>query len=187
MQFTASAETVKKLRLAQELLRHQIPDGDPAAIFDRALTALLDTLARRKLAATERPRVGRGTAPRSRHIPAAVRRAVWRRDGGCCAFVSRQGRRCAEGGFLEFHHIAPYAAGGEATADNIQLRCRAHNGYEAELYFGPRHPERVKETRASYLAPNGQPRWRPGLGIVTTTRSGPSSEPALSGRRGELG
>jgi hypothetical protein len=27
--------------------------------------------------------------------------------------------------------------GGIASADNIELRCRAHNEYEAELYFGP--------------------------------------------------
>ena len=26
--------------------------------------------------------------------------------------------------------------GGEATIDNIQLRCRAHNVYEAALFFG---------------------------------------------------
>ena len=26
---------------------------------------------------------------------------------------------------------------GEATVDDIQLRCRAHNAYEAELFYGP--------------------------------------------------
>jgi hypothetical protein len=35
----------------------------------------------------------------------------------------------AETRFLEFHHVVPRAAGGRATADNIQLRCRAHNGH----------------------------------------------------------
>jgi hypothetical protein len=30
-----------KLRRAQDLLRHSIPDGDPAKIFDKALTLLL--------------------------------------------------------------------------------------------------------------------------------------------------
>jgi hypothetical protein len=30
----------------------------------------------------------------------------------------------------------PYAIGGEATAENISLRCAAHNAYEAELIFG---------------------------------------------------
>ncbi|HSL20539.1 MAG TPA: HNH endonuclease [Vicinamibacterales bacterium] len=73
----------------------------------------------------------------SRRIPAAVRREVWARDGGRCAFVGRQGR-CTETGFLEFHHVAPYARGGEARPDNIALRCRAHNAYEAELDFGER-------------------------------------------------
>jgi len=73
----------------------------------------------------------------SRHIPAEVKRAVWVRDLGRCAFVSENGRPCNERGFVEFHHVQPYAAGGPATAENIQLRCRAHNGYEADLYFGP--------------------------------------------------
>jgi hypothetical protein len=171
VQFTASSEMVEKLRLAQDLLRHQIPGGDPAAIFDRALTALLESLARQKVAATERPRGRRGTAPRSRHIPAAVRREVWLRDGGRCAYVSRKGRRCMEGGFLEFHHVVPHAVGGESTAENIPLRCRAHNGYEAKLYSGSRYHGRVSEERPSYLVPRG----RPWLGIVTATRSGPSS------------
>ncbi len=150
MQFTASAETYQKLRLAQDLLRHQIPDGDLNQILDRALTALLESLAREKLAATERPRRGRPTAPGSRHIPVEVKRAVWLRDEGRCAFVGAKGRRCNEGGFLEFHHVKPYAAGGDSTIDNIQLRCRAHKGYEAELYFGPRDAERVRDAHATY-------------------------------------
>ncbi len=150
VQFTASAEVYQKLRSAQELLRHQIPDGDLAAIMDRALTALLHDLARQKLAATDRPRGSSGAAPGSRHIPAEVKRAVWLRDGGRCAFVGPSGRRCAERGFLEFHHVVPHSAGGEPTTDNVQLRCRAHNQYEVQLYFGPRGAPPVRETRAHY-------------------------------------
>ncbi|MBI2247441.1 MAG: HNH endonuclease [Armatimonadetes bacterium] len=148
LQFTVSGETYEKLRLAQNLLRHQILDGDPAAIFDRALTTLLQDLAKKKLAATDRPREsrGRGPVPGSRHIPAEVKRVVWLRDCGRCAFVSRNGRRCTERGFLEFHHVTPYAVGGPPTAENIQLRCRAHNAYEAELDFGPRNLSAVKES-----------------------------------------
>lgn len=44
--------------------------------------------------------------------------------------------RCAERDFLEFHHVRPFAEGGASTVDNIELRCRAHNAYEAGLYFG---------------------------------------------------
>ena len=56
VQVTVSAETHAKLRRAQDLLRHVIPDGDPAAILDRALTVLLDQLERSKCASTISPR-----------------------------------------------------------------------------------------------------------------------------------
>ena len=65
-----------------------------------------------------------------------VKRAVWARDQGRCAYVSPQGRRCEERVFLEFHHQLPHAMRGEATVDNIALRCRRHNQYEADLVFG---------------------------------------------------
>ena len=70
-------------------------------------------------------------------MPAHVRRAVYVRDGGRCAFVSVEGHRCGERRFIEFHHVMPRAAGGKATVENIQLRCRAHNGHEVDLFFGP--------------------------------------------------
>jgi hypothetical protein len=56
VQFTASRELHDKLRRAQDLLRHTVPDGDVAVVFDRALTLLVEDLERRKLAATTRPR-----------------------------------------------------------------------------------------------------------------------------------
>ncbi len=150
VQFTARAETYAKLRLAQDLLRHQIPDGDLDQILSRALTALLEDLARQKFAATGRPRGGHPAAPGARHIPAEVKRAVWLRDGGRCAFVGASGRRCTATGFLEFHHVQPHAVGGASTIDNVQLRCRAHNVYEAELSFGLSTLAGVRETPAGY-------------------------------------
>ena len=70
LQFTVSAETYEKLRRVQDLLRHRLPNGDPAAIFDRALTLLLTDLERTKLAATARPRGSSQTGETSRHVPA---------------------------------------------------------------------------------------------------------------------
>jgi len=60
LQVTIPGATLEKLRRAQDLLRHAIPSGDEAAVLDRALAALLRELARRKHAATERPRASRG-------------------------------------------------------------------------------------------------------------------------------
>jgi hypothetical protein len=137
VQFTVGQETEDQLRRLQDLLRGEIPDGDPGQIFARALPLLLDAVEKRKFAATEKPRPGRTTAATgSRHIPAEVARAVWARDGGRCAFVAHSGRRCWEHSHLEFHHVKPFAMGGEATIANIALRCRAHNAHEAELVFG---------------------------------------------------
>lgn len=136
VQFTISRETHDRLRLIQDLLRHVLPNGDPALIFDRALTLLLEDLERRKIARVHRPRQMSAPAAGCRHVPAAVRREVWARDEGRCAFVGTDGR-CPERGFLEFHHVSPFAEGGPTSVDNLQLRCRAHNAYEAREHFGP--------------------------------------------------
>jgi hypothetical protein len=128
-------ETHDKLLRAQDLLRHVLPTGDVAEVFDRALTSLITGLERKKLSQVERPRRARPLKMGSRHIPAAVRRAVTQRDEGRCAFVGAQGR-CPETGFLEFHHVVPFARGGATTIENIQLRCRAHNHHEAHQEFG---------------------------------------------------
>jgi hypothetical protein len=136
VQVTIGGDTLEKLRLAKDLLRHAVPSGDEAVILDRALTALLADLAQRKFAAADKPRPSSAAAPGSRRVPADVKRTVWLRDLGRCAFVGASGRRCSERAFLEFHHVEPYALGGEATVANIQLRCRSHNAYEARLYFG---------------------------------------------------
>jgi 5-methylcytosine-specific restriction endonuclease McrA len=234
VQFTIGQETHEKLRRLQALLRREIPDGDPGAIFDRALTLLLEKVEKTKLAAAAKPRPRPSihpttdagpllrpatnpsrlirpetdpnppirpsadkevrehslpsrsvpatppsrsvpAAPLSRNVPAVppsrtvpapparsvpatppsrslpreVRREVWRRDAGRCAFVSPTGRRCTESTFLEFHHIQPYAKQGPATVANISLRCRRHNQYEAQLIFGPHDRPVRREARPS--------------------------------------
>jgi hypothetical protein len=154
IRFTARTETREKLRQAQDLLRHAIPTGDLAEVIDRALTALLEDLARKKFAATERPRAGGNTASGGRHIAAKVRRAVWLRDRGACAFVGKSGRRCNERAFVEFHHVEPYGIGGEATVENIQLRCRAHNAFEGVLFFGHGRPTQRPTRPGTSWAPS---------------------------------
>ena len=137
LRVTIGAETHTRLDRARDLLRHVIPNGDLALILDRALAVLIDQLERRKtgrISHPERTRV-RGRQPRGRHIPAAVKREVWARDDGRCTFVGPHGR-CVETGLLEYHHVKPYARGGPTDVANLELRCRAHNAYEAEREFG---------------------------------------------------
>ena len=141
----------------------EVVDGDDAAVLARVVQAALPVLQRQRLGATT-PAPGPATTPlatpapvtpapartavatpspatrtpraaHSRHIPAAVRREVYVRDGGACAFVGWNGHRCGGRRFLQFHHVKPWMAGGEATVENIQLRCRPHNQYEGRLFF----------------------------------------------------
>ena len=146
---TVSAAAHANLKRAQDLLRHSIPTGDPAAIVERALAGLVERLEKARLARVERPRAPRPASRAkladpakmadrvkaagrvtTRHVPAAVRRSVWQRDGGRCVFVGTEGR-CTETAFLEFHHLQPFADRGPTTAENLSPRCRAHNLHES--------------------------------------------------------
>jgi len=141
VQFTVGKETHDKLRRLQALLRREIPNGDPGAIFDRAVALLLEKVEKAKIGAAAKPRPIRpGTdKSRSRHTPNESKRVAWRREGGQCGFVATNGQRCTERAFIEFHHVEAHALGGPPTPENIGLRCHRHNQYEAERVFGPRH------------------------------------------------
>ncbi len=81
---------------------------------------------------------GCGASPgsRSRYIPVAVRREVWRRDDGCCSYVDpHSGRRCGSRYRLEIDHVVPFALGGATELWNLRIRCRAHH----RLRHAPRH------------------------------------------------
>ena len=145
IEITVDEETHDKLRSLQDLLGRSQVGRDPAAIISRAIDVLLVDSLKRKAATTDRP----GAAPparggasrenpvrRTRSIPAALRRAVWQRDCGRCRYIDGRGRRCNATTDVEFHHKSPFAMGGCHDADNVELRCAAHNQYQADLDFG---------------------------------------------------
>jgi hypothetical protein len=82
-------------------------------------------------------------------IPAEVRRAVWERDGGCCAWIGKDGRRCGSTWMLEFDHVRPVALGGTSTVDDLAVACRAHNFHAAELIFGREFMEQFRRKPAA--------------------------------------
>jgi hypothetical protein len=136
VQFTASGELVAKLRRAQDLLRHQLPDGDVATVCERALDVLLAELEKKRFGKVKKPRASAKTRSNTRHVPNEVKRQVVARDGMQCAFRDVSGRRCGATGFLELHHIQAFALGGAATSENLTLYCRAHNNEAARRDFG---------------------------------------------------
>src|SRR5262249_25010171 len=68
---------------------------------------------------------------------------------GQCTYVSESGRRCEARSDLEFDHKREFARGGEATVDNIRLRCRGHNQHTAERTFGAGFMERKRAAAAA--------------------------------------
>ena len=137
LQVTISTSAHDRLRNIQDLMRHANPSGDAAVIVERALEVLEADLLKKKAAEVAKPRAARHGAgePKGRHIPASVMRAVWRRDQAQCAFVGDGGKKCGSPSGLEFHHVRPFAVGGGATVENIELRCRAHNRFEWEQHL----------------------------------------------------
>ena len=93
----------------------------------------------------------------SRHIPAAMRREVYERDGGRCTFQDPlTGRRCGTRHLLTFEHIQPYARGGEHAVEAMTLLCAAHNRLAADQVFGrdfmASRVERARRRRKSTVA-----------------------------------
>lgn len=166
LQVTLGQTARDQLKQLQDLLAHQIPNGDAAVIVERALDAFLTQVLKRKAAIVEQPRAPKVAARvprRTRPTPAAVRREVWKRDQGRCAFVGEDGHRCNETRCLEFAHLDPWGKGGEHSERNVAMRCRAHNAFEADRDYGTSFmaskrkrglttkPLKVKESTARYV------------------------------------
>jgi hypothetical protein len=179
---TLDREAYDFLQRARELMGHRNPRDEIAPVLKQALALLVGQLEKQKYAAAARPRTSSQDAPEaavndtasgnrrdassqseaagpretvagSRHIPAAVKRAVRERDGEQCTFVSENGRRCPTRRMLEFDHIEPVARGGASTVANLHLVCRAHNQHAAERAFGIEFMERKRiEARRGSLA-----------------------------------
>jgi hypothetical protein len=121
--FTMGQNAHDKLRYVQDLLGHQVARGDIAAVFERALDALIPELEKRKFAATSKPcrRLPR-SGENPRHIPARVKRAVWKRDEGQCTYVSDDGKRCEACRDLQFDHIREVGRDGDASESGSAVR-----------------------------------------------------------------
>jgi hypothetical protein len=150
VQFTADRETHAQLAELRALMRHQVPDGDVGKILAKAISVLLERVRKQKFAETSAPRSSSTSSPPnvhpSRHVPAAIRRAVWKRDAGRCTFVSEGGRRCDSNEFLEFDHADGWSNTRAHSVAAITLRCRAHNQLRARQCFGEKHMKRFRRT-----------------------------------------
>ena len=165
LHFTIDAEALEELERVRALARHRLPRGELSELFKLAMRTLRMDLEKQRFAVGKKKRVRRaGTAESSppkadvaeaaitapppaevaqeavpRRPSAEVAREVYERDEGQCTFVAQDGRRCGARDFVELDHIDPRAMGGEPTAVNLRLRCRAHNQLYARQCYGDHH------------------------------------------------
>jgi hypothetical protein len=136
--FTADAELLHLVEKLRGHLRHKIPDGRLESIFKEAAQSLLARIEREKNVLTQ-PTRSKVVRQGSRFVPKGIKREVWTREGGRCAYSDPSGRRCESREALEYDHIVAWADGGRSdTTDNIRLLCRAHNQRLGRRRFGPR-------------------------------------------------
>ena len=116
-----------------------------------------------------------------RAIPAAVRRQVWRRDGGRCSYVDRQtGRRCNSRHLIEIDHIVPYALGGGADPENLRLLCGAHHRHRHAPRDSQRITNRGSRAHPAFIRRSRNAAARPFSRIASATgpkREGPENIP----------
>lgn len=137
LQIAISRTFRDEIREAQELLRHRVPDGNLAVIFRTALKGLVSEVKKERFAIGRKARSdARPKETESRHIPDAIKRAVYERDAGCCTFVDDRGNRCAATGAVEFDHIDGFARTHVHDPSGMRLLCRAHNQHAADKLYG---------------------------------------------------
>jgi hypothetical protein len=151
--FSLPKEALEKFDELKALLSGKFPLGvSVAEVFDEALSIAVKKLSpKRRL---ER-KAKRGVAPlaikvnspkvlKSRYVPRPIRDTVYVRDGGCCTYVSADGKRCGSKHRVQYHHRDAYARGGTNDAENISLMCATHNMLLAEQEFGRAHMQKFK-------------------------------------------
>jgi len=144
---TVPRSLLRKLEAARDALSHAKPGATEAEIIEAGLDLLLERSAKRK-GLVQNPRKeppisrrSRGEGP-DRHIPAHVRREVWKRDQGRCQYPLEGGGVCGSTYQVELDHIVPRAKGGPSTVDNIRCACKAHNLHAARQAFGDAYIDR---------------------------------------------
>lgn len=121
LEIYVSAEDFEIIRHAQDLVsRSKGTPADLAATF----VAIAESFLQKKdpVAKAER-RLSRNRSVRRTALPAAVRHAVHRRDGGRCQATRANGERCQSRRFVHLHHVREKSKGGSDSVDNLVTVC----------------------------------------------------------------
>ncbi|HET9553844.1 MAG TPA: HNH endonuclease signature motif containing protein [Anaeromyxobacteraceae bacterium] len=174
LRVTVDAAFKEELDRLTELLSHKVPGGDLSAVLREAVKCAIEKHGKRRGAvdpkrkrakkAPAAPPVALPASPRREPIAAEVRRQVWRRDEGRCAWVGPDGHHCGSRWRLELDHIEAAALGGPSTVDNLRLTCARHNRLHAEQTFGREFMDRFRREpqTGESTSPSGSCSYAPG-------------------------
>ncbi len=135
LHLTVPRRLLEKLEAARDALSHAMPGASIEDVLEKGLDLILERQAKRR-GLTERPLAVPRPSANPDHIPAHVRAAVWKRDGGRCQARLPSGELCGSTHQVELDHIEARALGGPSTVDNLRCACRQHNLGAARLVFG---------------------------------------------------
>jgi hypothetical protein len=115
---------------------------------------------------------------RSRYVTAAVKRAVWARDGGCCAWKLENGGVCGSTFKLEYDHVDGFALGAGNTVDELRLACHFHQVANLRRLYGDAVTDRYVRPRA--------PRCSEPTAIYAAARDRSRRDPRVRRRRASV-
>ena len=194
LHLTVSRRLLDKLEQARAALSHSHPGASTDAIFEVGLDLIIERHAKRRgLVKNPRKKPTAVSTPassptpvaakaRARYVPAAIRRAIWKRDQGKCQWPTHDGGICGSTCRVELDHAAkPFAKGGRILKpEDGRLLCRHHQDVSAREVYGDEHmnnytkpkgptcSEPIAEYGAARIPPSsGEPRSR----VSRTTRS----------------
>jgi hypothetical protein len=127
---TVSKRFARKLEEA----RAARPGATDEELLEFGLELLLAQVAKRRGDVTKPLTTPRPS--KSDHVPAHVRREVWKRDAARCQWKLASGEICGCTRRLQLDHVIPLALGGTSTVDNLRILCQAHHFEAARLVFG---------------------------------------------------
>ena len=131
---TVSRRFLEKLEKARAALSHAHPGAGAAEILEAGLDLLIERHEKRR-GIVEKPR--REPPPsKPEHVPAHVKREVWKRDGGRCQWPLEGGGVCGSTFQVELDHVTPRGKGGLATVEGMRCLCRQHNLLAARQAYG---------------------------------------------------
>ena len=134
LHMTVSSQFLEKLEAARRGQGHVQPGATKEQVIEAALDLLLEKQGSRR-AEVKRPQKNPRPA-RPDHVTAAVKRAVWARDGGKCQWPVDRGGVCGSTTRLEIDHVVPRGRGGASTVENCRIVCRTHNLEAARQVYG---------------------------------------------------